>query len=148
MRGKDGCQLILCPCSVLGVSKFLYEVGTIVPIFQIKWPPNLKALTKGHTTSEWEHHGWALTWLQSTHLVLMNKNKLSFFPPTLSSLRDLSSPTKDQIQCPLHGEWEHKVLTTGPPGKSHRLSLGGEASLEMEIQVLPYSGDQNWSIPA
>ena len=39
-----------------------------------------------------------------------------FFCAALHSMRDPSSPTRDRTCVPLH--WKHRVLTTGPPGKS------------------------------
>ena len=39
-----------------------------------------------------------------------------FFPPHHVAFRILV-PNQGSNQCPLH--WEHRVLTGGPPGKSH-----------------------------
>ena len=39
-----------------------------------------------------------------------------FFLAMLASLRDLSFPNQGSNPCSLH--WEHRVLTTGWPGKS------------------------------
>ena len=114
------------------------------PFFSDKVTPKFEG-THQRSHNQWMGTPWLSPNLITNYTSCLDEQKqiVFFFPPTLSSLRDLSSPTRDQIQCPLHGEWEHRVLTTGPPGKSHRLSLGGEASLEMEIQV--YLGDIVWS---
>lgn len=39
-------------------------------------------------------------------------DKIFFWP---CGMWDLSTPTRDWAQCPLH--WKHEGLTTGPPGK-------------------------------
>ena len=43
------------------------------------------------------------------------------------SLRDLSSPDQGSNPCPL--QWKHRVLTTGPPGKSRKSPVGSSLLL-------------------
>ena len=115
------------------------------------WPHfSDKVTPKFEGTHQRSHNQWMGTPWLSPNLIPKYKSCLDeqkpivfFFSPNIEQLEDLSSLTRDQSQCALHGEWEHRVLTTGPPGKPHRVSLDGEGSLEMDMHV--YLGDIVWS---
>jgi len=60
---------------------------------------------------------------------------------------DLSSMTRDQIQCPLH--WECGALTAGPPGKSQTifiLKIHFLSSVQLGWFPLLFLSD-HWSVP-
>ena len=61
--------------------------------------------------------------------------KSTFFLAALRNMRDLGSLTRDRTCAPL--QWKHRVLNTGPPGKSPekhltKLTTVGMTSSEMK----------------
>ena len=87
----------------------------------------------------WSPIVWPNTSLDCISLslfVLNNAFFLSFFKAALCGMWDLSSPTGDRTCSSL--QWECRVLTTGPPGKSLFLCLPlFPSSLPLRLSLSP-----------